>query len=61
MSVLREGPSREVPTKVSGGQKVVMLYQILYPHYKYSLMMLKLSVGSLLQSEAFDDFVKPAR
>ena len=31
----REEPPREVPAKVSIWQKVVLLYQILYPHYKY--------------------------
>ena len=34
-SVSCEGSSCEVPTKHSFWQKVKLLYQILYPHYKY--------------------------
>ena len=34
-SVSQEGSSREVPVKHSVWQKVKLLYQILYPHYKY--------------------------
>ena len=35
VSISWEGPSRKVPTKLSIWQKFKLLYQILYPHYKY--------------------------